>query len=368
MEEIPKKKDVQKQISILFFFIILSAITISFMVVISPFFITIILAVLFAHFSMPLKRFFMRLGMKNRLSAGLTFFIALAVVIVPLTLMIFLVTQEIQSALSGFTAIMEDGESGLSRVQGMIRLQPFMELVENLPFAREILNIFSVDSQSLLLELGVLFKQIAQSIVVILRDAIANIPARIVLLFVMCYLTYFLILEGEEFANNVKTFIPLEEDEKNEVIQESIRIIDATLISTLIVGISEGIIGGTLLYFVGMNASVTWGVLIAVMAMIPILGGNGVLVPIIIYFFITGAYTQGLIIIIFGTGSILLIEYFLKPKIMGDRAGIHPAFLLVGIIGGIYIMGLIGFVVGPFIVSLFFVLWKQFRVKLRKQH
>ena len=53
-------------------------------------------------------------------------------------------------------------------------------------------------------------------------------------------------------------------------------------------------------------------------------------------------------------------QNILRPKLIGDRTGLHPALVLVSTIGGLSWLGLIGFLVGPIIATLFVVIWEQF--------
>ena len=52
-----------------------------------------------------------------------------------------------------------------------------------------------------------------------------------------------------------------------------------------------------------------------------------------------------------------------KPKLIGKRADIHPAIVLIGIIGGINFLGIIGLILGPLILAVAFEL-----VKIKKRN
>ncbi|HBE00889.1 MAG TPA: hypothetical protein DC049_00225, partial [Spirochaetia bacterium] len=60
-------------------------------------------------------------------------------------------------------------------------------------------------------------------------------------------------------------------------------------------------------------------------------------------------------------------QNLLKPKLLGDRAGLHPAFVLLSVIGGIYWLGIIGFIVGPLLTTLFLVIWNQFGIRFKHE-
>ena len=55
----------------------------------------------------------------------------------------------------------------------------------------------------------------------------------------------------------------------------------------------------------------------------------------------------------YGAFVISFIDNLLKPKIIGDRAKIHPVLVLLGVLGGSHFFGFIGVIVGPLILALF---------------
>ena len=61
---------------------------------------------------------------------------------------------------------------------------------------------------------------------------------------------------------------------------------------------------------------------------------------------------KGLLLMLYGTFVIGLIDNFLKPKIIGDRAKVHPVLVLLGVLGGLKFFGFIGILVGPVLLAL----------------
>src|SRR3989344_4933590 len=110
---------------------------------------------------------------------------------------------------------------------------------------------------------------------------------------------------------------------------------------------------------IGVQAAILWAFLIGILAFIPFAGSAIVWIPIAIVNIITKAYPQAIGIIIIGL-IIIAIETFLRPKIIGSRADIHPVLVLIGALGGVEILGIIGLVVGPIVLSSFFTILKDY--------
>jgi predicted PurR-regulated permease PerM len=66
-----------------------------------------------------------------------------------------------------------------------------------------------------------------------------------------------------------------------------------------------------------------------------------------------GNIWQGLFILTFGALVISLIDNLIRPPLVGKDTQIHPLLILFSTLGGIFLFGISGFVIGPVIASLF---------------
>jgi predicted PurR-regulated permease PerM len=133
----------------------------------------------------------------------------------------------------------------------------------------------------------------------------------------------------------------------------------------IVVGLVQGFLAWLAFVFLGVPNPVLWGFVTAIISIIPLLGAVIVWLPITIYLFIlgytTGVYWKAIALFIFGSCVISTIDNILKPKIVGDRARIHPLIILFGILGGIQLVGIPGILIGPMILTLFDVVLEMFR-------
>jgi len=118
---------------------------------------------------------------------------------------------------------------------------------------------------------------------------------------------------------------------------------------------------GTLgLYIFGIKSPLVWGIIMVIACMIPFVGAPVVWFPLGVFKVIIGLNSgnnyetiMGIGLLAYGFIIVSSIDNLIRPKIIGDRARIHPTIILLGILGGLAIFGFIGIVVGPLILSLF---------------
>jgi predicted PurR-regulated permease PerM len=133
----------------------------------------------------------------------------------------------------------------------------------------------------------------------------------------------------------------------------------------IVVGMLQGLLACLGFILLEVPNPVLWGFLTAIISIIPLLGAVIVWFPIVIYLFIMGmaggVYWKAIALLIYGTCVVSTIDNFIKPKIVGDRAGIHPLIIFFGILGGLKLIGLPGILIGPMVLALFDIVIGIFR-------
>ncbi len=353
----------------IFFVALLIGVSFSFYYIIFPFFLVIIFALIFAHFFKKPHRYFVKRFNKN-IASVFSVLLVVIVIVIPFFLAIILLSVE---ASHGYEQIqkfsstnIEDLEDTLSKnkIYQDIRNNPeILDIVSSLFFDKSMENIedvIKIATTQIKIYIAILFKHI--------QSFLVNITNLIISFLVMLYLLYFFFKEGDNVLHQLKNFIPMQEEETQELIDEAFKIIDATFIGTLIIGVLEGTYGALIFFWQGVPSPVTWGLIMIVVSMMPVVGTNGILVPLVIYRFIVGNYMSAILILVIGCGGIVISQNIVKPKLLGDRSGLHPALIVISTLGGIYTMGVVGFLIGPIVATIFVVFWKLFREKNINDH
>jgi predicted PurR-regulated permease PerM len=181
---------------------------------------------------------------------------------------------------------------------------------------------------------------------------LVNLPILLIDILVMFFAIYYLLIDGAEFINRIKGSIPLKKHHVDHIIQEFNNFTFATLYGNFITAGIQGTIGGVTFALLGLATPILAGLAMAFFAFIPFIGTPIIWIPAAIGLFIAGETVKGIILLLVGLFIISTIDNILKPMIIGKRTKLHPAAVLVGIIGGIFIMGPIGIIGGPLVFSL----------------
>ncbi|QQS13606.1 MAG: AI-2E family transporter [Rhodospirillales bacterium] len=176
-------------------------------------------------------------------------------------------------------------------------------------------------------------------------------------LFVMLYLLYFLLRDEAALFARIKGAIPLRLELQRALFLKFTVVIRATVKSDLLVAMLQGALGGAIFWALGIGAPLLWGVVMAFLSLLPVVGAGLVWAPVAIYLLATGAVWQGVVLMAYGALVIGLVDNFLRPILVGQDTKMPDFVVLISTLGGLATFGLNGFVLGPVIAALFIAVW-----------
>ncbi|MFC1516694.1 AI-2E family transporter, partial [Thermodesulfobacteriota bacterium] len=174
--------------------------------------------------------------------------------------------------------------------------------------------------------------------------------------FFMLLIIYYLFIDGNRLLSFIVDLSPLPTEQDEKLIQKFKDMSGAILIGNGFCGLIQGVLGGTVFYLFGFNSAFLWGVIMGLLAFLPIIGIGLVFVPTAVYLFLKGRIATGIFFIVFYVILSGGIEYLLKPKLVGQRVQVHTLLVFFAIVGGLKLFGILGIIYGPLIVTAFLTL------------
>lgn len=180
---------------------------------------------------------------------------------------------------------------------------------------------------------------------------------------IMLYLTFFLLRDGASLQRTIGERIPMESGLRRDLFEKFATVIRATIKGSIVVAIVQGAIGGLVFWFIGIDAPLLWGVVMGFLSLLPAVGTGLIWVPVAIYLFATGQVWQGAVLTGCGIFVIGMVDNVLRPILVGKDTRMPDYVVLISTLGGISVMGINGFIVGPVIAALFIAAWDIFLVQ-----
>jgi predicted PurR-regulated permease PerM len=180
----------------------------------------------------------------------------------------------------------------------------------------------------------------------VVADAFATLGS----LFVMLFSLFFLLRDGEQLGKQLRELLPLPDRERERLINETRDLVIASVGAGLLVAATQGAIGGLAFWALGISAPVVWGVVMAMCALIPLVGAALVWVPTVLWLLLSGDIGRGIILAIVGTLFISMADNVLRPLLLAGRTSASGLVVFLGLLGGASAFGFIGLVAGPIIL------------------
>lgn len=300
-----------------------------------PFLEPLVLAAVFAFLFQPVYEGALRLTRSRRTPAAfITTLIATIVIVVPVTLIASQILNEskrfyatlTESGTDSFIVLINDG---INRLRSLIPLPADFRVDINEHLRQAIAAITN--------NLGAAFESIAKMTV----D---------VLVFLMAF--FFLVKDGRSLKNYLVTLSPLS-DRDDELIVSRLKLAVLSVVKgNLLIGAIQGILTGVGFTLFQVPNPVLWGIVAAVAALIPGVGTSLVLIPGIIYLYLTGNPLESFGLLLWGIAAVGLIDNLLGPKLIGRGMQLHPLAVFLSVLGGLALFGPLGFLLGPISTSL----------------
>jgi len=192
------------------------------------------------------------------------------------------------------------------------------------------------------------------------REFITSLPQILIDLLILIFVIFYTFKDGEKFLKKVESVIPLRMDHKIIIKDKAKEMLNSTLYGIIVVSIIQGIIAGIGYFIFGVKSPVLLGIFTALAAMIPVIGTGIVWFPVSLSMLVNGLIEnqnslifRGIGLMIYGFFIVSLIDNFIRPKIIGKRAKLHPILVLLGILGGVAAFGVVGILIGPLVIALF---------------
>jgi predicted PurR-regulated permease PerM len=150
----------------------------------------------------------------------------------------------------------------------------------------------------------------------------------------------------------VRKTMPLDEKRRDRLLKRTGERLEAIILGTILVSLVQGIAAALGWWVLGFPAPVFWGFVMTVLAIIPFFGPFMVLIPAGVIWILLGETFAGVALIVWALVLVGLIDDVLRPYVIGRRSKVHAGVILVGILGGIHVFGISGFVLGPLLLGL----------------
>jgi predicted PurR-regulated permease PerM len=179
------------------------------------------------------------------------------------------------------------------------------------------------------------------------RESLSNV----VTLLLTFYLLFYFLRDRTAILDRVRSYLPLAEAEADHVFGRVSDTIHGVVFGTVVTAAVQGTLGGLIFWLLGLPDPLFWGTVMALLAVVPVLGAFVIWIPAAIYLAVSGEWGKAAVLAAYGAVVIGGIDNVLHPMLAGGRLGLHTVTTLIAIVGGLMLFGASGLILGPLAVT-----------------
>ncbi len=204
--------------------------------------------------------------------------------------------------------------------------------------------------------------KIANYILNLFGEIILNLPTIVLQFLVMAFTFYYVLRDKEELLTYIQSLLPFSKEVEHKLFEYSKGITYSVIYGHVIIGLLQGIIVGLGFYLFKVPNALFLTLVAVILGILPIIGTTIVWLPASIYILVSQGTIPAFGVAIFGLLS-NFVEEFLRPIIIARKTQINSALILIGMIGGVFLFGILGVILGPLIMGYLLILLEVYRNK-----
>ena len=337
-------------------FLLLLVIGISwlFFAMIWPFITALFLGAIFSGLAQPVYRRLLRWFKGRKAAASFV------------TLLLFFIV--ILGPLGGFMGIVTNQAFQVSESVGpwlqqqMSQPDQLDRLIARLPFADALAPNADQIQQKVAELAGSLGGFVVRSLAAVTRGTVQVL----FLLFVMLYAMFFFLKDGGDVLGRILYYMPLSDEDEGRMLEKFVSVTRAMVKGTLLIGIVQGTLAGAGFAVVGIPAAAFWGTVMAVLSIVPGVGTALVWGPAVIYLLAVGQTGAGIGLAVWCGAVVGTVDNLMRPWLVGRDTQMPDLLILLGTLGGLFLFGAAGVLIGPIVAALFITVWELYGEAFRE--
>ena len=166
------------------------------------------------------------------------------------------------------------------------------------------------------------------------------------------YLLFFFLRDRQSAKLSLSKLLPLSTTQSQQIFKQIGDTIHAIVYGTMAIAAVQGFLGGLMFWWLDLPAPLLWGVMMGLLAVIPVLGTFIIWLPAVVFLALEGHWTQAIILVLWGMLVVGTIDNLLRPILVGNRLHQHTLLIFMSLVGGLILFGSSGLILGPVVLTI----------------
>lgn len=307
---------------------------------VKPVLLSIIAGLLLAYIFTPLYHKVTSLARNKTFSAFIVSFIVVILILVPLWFIVPIMLQQVFDIFS---------------------------ISQTIDFQNLAAKVFPTASAQLVTQMGITIdnfvNQISNGTLQTLTNFFLDLPTISLHLFIVFFVFFYSLRDGDKLKKFVSEISPFSKLKEKILVQQFKNITDSVVYGQIVVGLVQGGLAGLGFLIFGINNALVLTVLAIFFSILPIVGPFIIWIPVAIFLFTSGQTNIAIGYLLYNLIIVSTVDNILRTYLISRKTDISPAVILVAMVGGFFIFGILGLLLGPLIAAYFILFLQAYKDK-----
>ncbi|MEZ4911407.1 MAG: AI-2E family transporter [Saprospiraceae bacterium] len=205
--------------------------------------------------------------------------------------------------------------------------------------------------------------KVSEEILPMVQKTLGNTLLALGNVFLMYLILYFMLVKSETIESWLRDHLPFNKENVEKILSETKNLVYSNALGIPLVALTQGFVAVVGYWIFGVENFVLMGILTAIASVIPLVGTLVIYLPLAIYQLSFGALWEGIGVLLWGFLVIGSVDNFARFAIQKKMADVHPLVTLFGVLIGVKLMGFLGIIFGPLMISILFLMIKIYSLE-----
>jgi len=163
---------------------------------------------------------------------------------------------------------------------------------------------------------------------------------------------FFLVRDASYFREGIRRMLPFGRAKNEKLMAMTHDLVSASVTATFVIAAIQGIVGGVVFALLGIRGAVLWGTLMALLALLPVVGATLIWLPAALWLALSGSLAKGIVLAAVGVLVLGNVDNVVRPLLLSGKSRLNTIVLVISLMGGVAAFGFIGIVLGPLVATL----------------
>lgn len=330
-------EDDLKRIFLILLIVILGVLT---FFLVKPVLLSIVGGLILAYVFYPVHKFLLKYVKYETLAASIVAILVVLAIVVPLWFFLPMIAQSVFD---------------------------LFRFSQNFDITEVVRSIFSGASDQFVnqvsLTLNNAIAQISSAILTSAVDLLVNFAIILLHLLLVGFVFFFALKDGPKLRTFVSEISPLRKSQEKVLVQQFEDITKSIIYGQIIIGLIQGILAGIGFLIFGVEGAFILTIVSVLLGIIPVIGPGFVFFPVTAYLFVTSDPIYAAMYLLYNLLTVSSVDNILRAHLVSRKTKISQVIILVGMIGGLFIFGVLGLLIGPLVLAYFVTFLKAYRDK-----